>query len=290
MWVLLTLFAALMQSFRNAAMSQLSAHVSPIAGTFARFIFAGPIVAVYLATLYWFTNRSIQFPVVGAMPYIVLTALFQAAATILMIKLFQQNNYAIGAGLAKSEALAAAIFGALFFGSTLNLIGALGIGIGAFAILLLSIKKATGRPSAATFLLGLLCGIMFALSSLMARESSLRSGLAFPYSAATVLLIVITIQVIILALYLAWREPKAISVLLKNWPATGLVSLTSALGSIGWFSAMALTNVAYVKTLGQIEVLFTVGIARFYLNQHTNLRDYIGLTLIGISSVLVLLS
>ena len=55
-----------------------------------------------------------------------------------MVVLFKQNNYAVGAGLAKSEALVAAILGMLFFGSTLSLLGWLGVAIGGLAVLLLS--------------------------------------------------------------------------------------------------------------------------------------------------------
>lgn len=36
------------------------------------------------------------------------------------------------------------------------------------------------------------------------------------------------------------------------------VSVASFLGSLGWFSAMSLQSVPIVKTLGQIEVLFTL--------------------------------
>ncbi len=68
-----------------------------------------------------------------------------------------------------------------------------------------------------------------------------------------------------------------------------MVSLTSALGSIGWFSAMALMDVAYVKTLGQIEVLFTIILAKVAMSKKTSTTDYIGLALIGISSVMVMM-
>jgi len=62
MWIILTLIAALMQTFRNALKSRMSASVS-IAGTIlARFIFAGPIVIIYLALLHVSFNKNLALP------------------------------------------------------------------------------------------------------------------------------------------------------------------------------------------------------------------------------------
>lgn len=289
MWILFTLLAALMQTFRNALKSRMSSSVSAAGTTLARFIFAAPIVAVYLTSLYFLLDEEFSMPSIDIAPYVCLTAFFQILATALMVTLFKKKNYAIGSGLAKSEALAAAFLGMLFFGSQLSSIGFIGVLIGAAAVFLLSTKNATGRPSMSTLLIGLACGISFAIASLMVREAALRSGLAFPFSAAWILLIVISIQVITLSAYLVWREKGTITELFRQWRQTSLISLTSALGSIGWFSAMTLMDVAYVKTLGQIEVLFTILIARFVMKQETHRRDYWGLLLIGLSSAMVML-
>jgi len=99
MWILLTLLAAFMQAWRNAFQSQLSKEVSVAGVTLARFIWAGPIAAVYLASLYlWqdvgipdFSDRFIGF-ILGA-------SAMQILATGLMVKLFKQQNFAVGAGL-----------------------------------------------------------------------------------------------------------------------------------------------------------------------------------------------
>jgi drug/metabolite transporter (DMT)-like permease len=290
MWILFTLLAALMQSFRNALKSRMSLSVSATGTTLARFLFAWPIIAVYLLALYFFLGEAFSSPSLDIAPYVATTAFFQILATILMVRLFKKKNYAVGSGLAKSEALCAAFLGVLFFSSQLSAVGFIGVILGFIAVFLMSTKAASGRPSFSTLFLGLACGISFSIASLMVREASLVSGLLFPYSAAWILLIVIAIQVIVLSCYLVLREPGTISQLIRQWPQTSLISLTSALGSIGWFSAMTLMDVAYVKTLGQIEVLFTMVIARFMMNQQTHQRDYWGLLLIGISSVMVILT
>ena len=103
-----------MQAWRNAFQKQLSKDVSVAGVTLARFIWASPLAALYLAGLYqWqpvalptFNHRFVFF-IVGA-------AVAQIIATALMVKLFKLRNYAIGAGLAKSEAILAAILGVAF--------------------------------------------------------------------------------------------------------------------------------------------------------------------------------
>ena len=55
-----------------------------------------------------------------------------------MVKLFKLRNYAIGAGLAKSEAILAAILGVAFFSESLSLLGWAGVLLGAVAVFLLS--------------------------------------------------------------------------------------------------------------------------------------------------------
>ncbi len=68
------------------------------------------------------------------------------------------------------------------------------------------------------------------------------------------------------------------------------ISISSCLGSIGWFSAMSLTAVPYVKTLGQVEVFFMMLISSLWLKQRVKVKvkDMGGLVLIALAAVLVL--
>jgi len=288
-WIAFTFLAAFAQAWRNALQSQFSNHASIATVTLSRFMLASPIAALYLVGLYQFyPTEQIQFS--GTfMIFIGSASITQIVATALMVVLFKQNNYAIGAGLAKSEALVAAIFGMLFFGSALSYFGWLGVIIGGVAVLILSgfTVKNFNFPTA---LLGLSCGSAFALTSLWVREAALTSQLPFPHSAAWVLLLVISIQTILLSLYLLIKEPQSYSVLWQHRRKVSLISLASCIGSIGWFSAMSLQHVAYVKTLGQIEVFFTMLIATFWLKQPVKRRDGLGLILIALAAGLVMLT
>ena len=64
-------------------------------------------------------------------------------------------------------------------------------------------------------------------------------------------------------------------------------STASFFGSLGWFSAMRLQDVAIVKTVGQIEVLFMLAISICYFREKLQKQDGLGLALIVIAALLV---
>lgn len=287
-WILFTLFAAFMQSWRNAFQSHLSGDVKTAGVTLARFLWASPIAALYLVALY--VIEPIALPSFNSLfiTYIVGAASMQIVATALMVRLFKFNNYAVGAGLAKSEALVAALLGMLFFGTHLTLLGWFGVFVGGIGVFLLSTQGSFRQISFPTVILGINCGSAFALTSLWVREASIALGLPFPYGAAWVLLLVISLQTLILVLYLALRDMETLKALFARPKIVFLTSFTSCLGSIGWFSAMSLQAVPYVKTLGQVEIFFTMLISVLWLKQKVRIKDGFGLVLVALAAILVM--
>lgn len=205
-----------------------------------------------------------------------------------MVKLFQQQNFAIGAGLAKSEAIVAAILGTFFFGTHLSLLGWIGVILGGFAVFLLSAKQGLRQLSLSTVLLGIASGSAFALTSLWVREASLRLNVGFPHSAAWVLLLVICLQTLVLVGYLVLKDKATLSALIQRPKLTLLTSSASCFGSIGWFSAMSLQAVPYVKTLGQVEIFFMMLISAFWLKEKVKIKELLGLVLIALAAILVM--
>ncbi|ACK48021.1 DMT family transporter [Shewanella baltica] len=288
MWILLTLLAAFMQAWRNAFQSQLSKEVSVAGVTLARFIWAGPIAAVYLVGLYLWQNVGVPDFSGRFIGFILGASAMQILATGLMVKLFKLQNFAIGAGLAKSEAVVAAILGTVFFGTHLSPLGWSGVLLGGVAIFLMSAKQGLRSLSLNTALIGLACGTSFALTSLWVREASLCLNIGFPHSAAWVLLFVISLQTLVLVSYLSLKDKSTLTALWQRPKLTLLTSTASCLGSIGWFSAMSLQAVPYVKTLGQVEVFFMILIATFWLKEKVKIKDMLGLVLIAIAAILVM--
>jgi drug/metabolite transporter (DMT)-like permease len=287
-WVFLTLSAVVLQTLRNALQSKLSANVSTSGVTLARFIFAAPIAFVYLGLLHFFSKQSFPAFTLIFIITVASAALLQIAATAFMVILFKQKNFAVGAGLAKSEALFAGVIGSLFFASQLSLLGWLGIIIGALAVFVLSGGSRRGGLSLQTAAIGLACGCCFALTSLLVRQASHLLAIPFPHSAAWVLVWVLCIQTVILLVYISINSRPTFVALKQQAKLTLATSLTSCFGSICWFSAMALQHVAYVKTLGQVEVLSTMLIAVFWLKNSVQKHEVVGLVLIASAAILVM--
>jgi drug/metabolite transporter (DMT)-like permease len=288
MWIFFTFLAASMQAWRNAFQSQLSKEVNVAGVTLARFLWASPIAAAYLYALYLWQPVAMPTVTYQFMLFVLGASAMQILATALMVKLFKLKNFAVGAGLAKSEALVAAILGVIFFGTHLSLLGWLGVVVGGIAVFMMSSKQGFRGLSPQTILLGLACGTAFALTSLWVREASLQLTLPFQHRAAWVLLLVITIQTLVLLTYLLLKDRTALKALFDRPKLTLLTSTTSCLGSIGWFSAMSLQAVPYVKTLGQVEVFFTLLVATFWLKDNVKIKDMLGLILIAVAAIMVM--
>jgi len=287
-WILFTLGAIVMQTVRNALQSKLSGAVNTSGVTLSRFILAPPIALVYLLILY--SSSASQVPEFsGSFIAVILCAsLLQIAATSLMVILFKQKNFAIGAGLAKSEALVAGVVGMLFFGSYLTPLGWAGIVIGAIAVFVLSSGNRLHGISVKTMVIGLACGTCFALTSLLVREASHMLNVQHTVAAAWVLLWVLCVQTISLSGYIALTKPFVFRQLTNAKKQVLAISTVSCLGSICWFTAMALQHVALVKTLGQLEVLLTLVLSHYWLKNTVTKREIAGLLLIGLAAIFVM--
>lgn len=287
LWIPFTLLAAFMQAWRNAFQKQLSKDVAVAGVTLARFIWASPLAALYLWALYQW--QPVALPTFSGrfVGFIAAAALAQILATALMVKLFKLRNYAIGAGLAKSEAVLAAVLGVVLFSESLTALGWAGVCLGGFAVFLLS-GASLRQLSLPVLLLGLGSGLAFALTSLWVRQASLVLGLPFPHGAAWVLLLVILLQTVILLLWLSLKDKATLTALWQRPKLTLMVSICSCIGSIGWFSAMSLESVALVKTLGQVEVLFMLLISALVFKEKLQKADHWGLALIVLAAIAVI--
>ncbi|MCJ8161685.1 DMT family transporter [Acinetobacter zhairhuonensis] len=289
-WVLFTIMAAFMQAWRNAFQKQLSTTVDVYGTTLARFLFSPIFAFSYLGFLY--SQRPVTAEVSFSTQfwlYIVIAGISQIYATALMVKLFQQKNYAIGIGLAKSEAILAALIGVIFLQEHLTTWGWLGVLIGAIAVFLLSKGSSQTALSMKTLMIGLGSGLCFAVTSLLVREASLELGmLPFLHRAAWVLCILISFQCIIMLLYLGLFSRKTLYHMGQRLGLTFKVSVCSFLASLGWFSAMSMQTVALVKTLGQIEILFSLLISAFFFKEKLARSDHLGLLLVILAAIMVI--
>ena len=121
-----------------------------------------------------------------------------------------------------------------------------------------------------------------------ARASLSLGGEGFLIPAAYTLACVTVYQTLAMVIYLIWREPGQLSCVLQNWRPSLWVGVSGIAGSIGWFTAMTIQTAAYVRALGQIELLFTFLVSVFYFHEKVNRLEVAGISAIVVGLVYLL--
>ena len=140
-----------------------------------------------------------------------------------------------------------------------------------------------------TALIGIASGAFFGISAVAYRGASLSlGGEGFLMQAAFTLACVTVFQTLVMAVYMRLREPGQITRVLQSWKVALWVGLSGMMGSAGWFTAMTIQNAAYVRALGQIELVFTFAASYFFFHEKTNRVELLGIALV-IGGILILL-
>jgi len=292
-WIAFTVFAALMQAVRTAGQKQISSSVSPMGATLIRYIFGLPFALVYLLLISRFSGFTLlSDALINArfVIYALMAGVAQIIATVLLVKCFNFRNFTVGTSFAKTEAIQTAVLGLLFFGSTLSALGWIAVALGVLGIFIVSIPTKTGQWEPMTVALGTLSGTAFSLTSLWLREASLSLELPALKSAAVTLVFMVSVQSILCITYIAIRENNQFSAIRRRIGLAWFVGLTSALGSLGWFTAMTLQNPALVKSLGQVEFIFTLLLTTFFFKEKVTQRELLGVIAIVASVILITLA
>lgn len=290
-WILFTLLAALMQSIRTAGQKQLSLVISPMATTLVRYLFGLPFALLYL---FWvvspeeFSVLRLQIVSPHFWVYASLAAVAQIAATFFLVKVMSFRNFAVATLFSKTEAIQTAIFGVIFFSATLSSVGWFAVLLGAAGIVLLSLPAAGLAVEPRSIVYGVLSGFGFAFTALWLREASLSLGAGLIESAALTLCFMVILQSVICALLVWFNERDQWRLIASKIPLAIFVGLTSALGSVGWYTAMTYENAALVRTLGQVEIVVALLISVFFFGEKIALKEFWGMLAI-IGSVVTLL-
>jgi drug/metabolite transporter (DMT)-like permease len=99
----------------------------------------------------------------------------------------------------------------------------------------------------------------------------------------------ISMQFLGMAFYLRWREPGQITEVIHAWRVAIWVGLLSLLGSLAWFTAFTLQNAAYVKALGQVEILASFAISVCVFGEKMRRSEAVGIAFLSVSVVLLIL-
>jgi len=213
----------------------------------------------------------------------------QILATACVVALFAERNFAVGIVFKKTEVVQTALIGLIVLGEGISLGGILAIAVGFVGVLLLSDPPKGGRVLNRAAALGLASGLLFGVSAIGYRGAASEIASDDVVLRAGVTLACVTaFQTILMAIWLGIRERAEIGRVIASWRVSSLVGVTSMLGSFGWFTAFALQNAAYVKALGQVELVFTFLGSYFIFKERSNRRELMGIALIVVSIFLVI--
>ena len=295
-WILITIAAAFLQNLRSALQKHLRSSLGTTGASFVRFGYGFPLAVLYvfcLHGLFGFAYPTLNW--VFAL-WAVIGGLSQIFATILLVHLFSLRNFAVGTAYSKTEPVQAALFGFLLLGERLTLGSVIAILIGVAGVMMISMARLplswrnlgvalTGR----TALIGIASGAVFGLSAVSYRSASL--ALADPnpvMSAAVTLACVTTFQTVFMLVWMLIKDRNEIVQVARSWRSSSLVGLAGVLGSACWFTAMTLQQVAYVRALGQIELVFTFAASYFLFHERVTRMEAAGCLLI-VGGILALL-
>jgi drug/metabolite transporter (DMT)-like permease len=288
-WIPITLAAAFLQNLRSALQKHLTARLSTTGATFARFAFAAPRAALYVTGLVVLFGYEVPEPNPTFALYVLVGGLFQIFGTALLVHLFSLRNFAVGTTFSKTETVQTAIFGILILGDPLSLGAAAAILISLVGVMTISVARTdlsffrllTGWAEEPA-LSGIASGACFGISAVSYRGASLSlGGEGFLMQAAFTLVCVTSFQTVVMAAWMRLREPGQLTAVARSWRVSAWVSLSGMLASACWFTAMTIQNAAYVRALGQVELLFTFAAAHLFFRERSNALELIGIGLVA---------
>lgn len=301
MWVELSLAAGVFQTVRNSLARSLAGKASPLLNSWSRFTFNLPFSATVVAVL---VARAGSPELPGAFfAYAAGTAITQLLGNVALMAAFNRANFAQSIVLHKLEIVFTALIGVALFGEIPSPAGWLGITACTAGVLVMNLGRASGpvgwRRAFHLDLgawLAITCGLMLVFASFLLKEAVLVYVAANPHvgegrfeAACHTLFHTTWIEVVILTVTIAWRRPGEFARVRTHWPRMVGIGFAGFCGSMCWFWAYSIALVAYVKAVGQIEALLSVGIALVVWREREVWRQLPGVALVmaGIGVILL---
>ncbi|MBM3600522.1 MAG: EamA/RhaT family transporter [Alphaproteobacteria bacterium] len=296
LWLPATLFAALFQAWRTALQQRLRGQLSVNAAGLVRYLYGVLPGALILGAYVVAVGAALPSVGMDFLAWAAIGGLLQIIATNLLIMAFGHRNFTVGTAYSKTEAMQGAVLALIVLGEALSAMAWTGIAVGVFGVLVLSLAgrvpnfkdllAATVQPAA---LCGLAAGFFFALASVAIKGATLRVPTDDLVLRALVTLVVTNVlQTIMQGGWMAWREPAGLKAAFLSWRNSAWVGALSACGSACWFTGFACAPVALVRSVGQIEVIFTLLFSRFLLREALSRAEIIG-TLVVVAGVILVL-
>lgn len=295
-WLPATLLAALLQSWRTALQQRMRSELSLNTAGLARFLFGLPVALTLFGVYTLLVHASFPPITKGLLIAAAFGGLCQIFGTNLLLMAFGYRNYLVGNAYAKTEAIQGALLSWVLLHEFLHPLAWLGIFVSVVGVFILSLGDQ--RPSVRQFLsmitqpaalCGLGAGFAFAVTALSVKYAAAQVGTPdIVLNALTTLVVTMCFQVVMQGSYVLLREPEQLRRLLREWRTTGQVGLLSAMGSACLFLGFASGPVALVRTIAQIEVIFSLMFSRFFLKEKLRRPEIMGLLIVTAGVVLSL--
>jgi drug/metabolite transporter (DMT)-like permease len=294
LWIAITIGAAFFQNLRSALQRYLTDRLSAEGATYVRFLYAVPFVLLYVGLLNTVGHVPLPAPNASFIAFGIVGGATQIGATICLIRSFALGNFAVGTAFSKTDTLQAVLFGVVLLGEHVSLMAGAGILVSLVGVFLLSAPTRAGDAAVRTWLspsawIGLAAGALFALSSVCYRGAALAlPDTGFVMRAAYTQIWVTLFQTIAMGAYLALYDRAELLRVFAAWRIAVIVGASGMLASAAWFAAMAIQQAAYVRAVGQIELVFTFFVSLVLFRERIRRIDYAGVLLL-IGGIVILL-
>jgi drug/metabolite transporter (DMT)-like permease len=287
LWAVFTVIAAAGQTARNAMQRELTTKLGTVGATHVRFLFGCPFALIFLAGVLIAKEASPPPAGIAFWAWILLGALSQIFATALMLAAMGERSFVVAIAYTKTEPVQVAVFGLAFLGDPLNLGTAAAILLATSGVVVMSWKPGA-RGGLWPAVLGISAGSMFALAAIGYRGAILALQADFVLAATFTLAVGLTVQAVLLSVYLALRTPAVLRAIALAWRPSLFAGAMGAFASQFWFLAFALTTAANVRTLALVEVLFAQAVSHVAFKQPATTREALGVLLV-VAGVMLLI-
>ena len=297
LWIFVTIAAAFFQNLRSSLQRHLKGKLSDMGATYVRFAFAWPFAVIWLALLVLGFNLDLPQPNLAFVAWVIAGSVTQIVFMFLLIWLFSYSNFAVGTTLSKTEVLQVALLEAILLREAVTPLAAGAIVVSSMGVLTLSAGKdrltfgnlfrGLGQKST---LIGLASGFFLGASSVLFRGAALSLHHdSLLTSAAFTLVLATLFQTVLVTIWLMIFEKGQISSVVANWRVAATVGFAGWIASICWFTAFTLTNAAYVRALGQVELVFTFLVSVLFFREKITRAEIGGAVLLASGIVILII-
>ena len=262
-----------------------------------RFLYACPFALAWLALLT--LGFGLNLPTTSAtfVIWIITGSIAQITFTFLLMWLFSFSNFTVGTALSKTEVVQVVVLEAILLHELISGLATCAVVVATAGVLImtagkskLSIRSLVSGLRQKSTVIGLACGFFLGLSAVLFRGAALSlEGDSILATSAYTLAVATVIQSIMMFVWLYIREPGQITSTVTHWRHCATVGFAGWIASICWFIAFTLANAAFVRALGQIELLFTFLASVFIFREKVSRKEILGVMLLVVGiTVLVI--